>query len=169
LKAQANGETFNSTASTHHNNSNSNNNNTKNTARASNASSTSTNDWKVQQSPVHETSTTQKPLDTPIKNTNTAAVTSSFFTGGTSSGITSSDISVSAEQLVLRAALRLAQDAAASEILGMFAQGRERLEQAALLIDALLLDSGMMRHIGLFVNSSTTASAAGGDTQQRIR
>jgi hypothetical protein len=121
----------------------------------------------VQQSPVYETSTTlQKPLGTTVSNNKN---TSSCFTGGVSSGITSSDISVSAEQLVLRAALRLAQDAAASEILGMFAQGRERLEQAALLIDALLLDSGMMRHIGLFVNSNTSASGTGTDTQQRIR
>jgi hypothetical protein len=126
----------------------------------------------VQQSPVHETSTTvQKPLGTTVGTTvnNSNRNTSSFFTGGVSSGITSSDISVSAEQLVLRAALRLAQDAAASEILGMYAQGRERLEQAALLIDALLLDSGMMRHIGLFVNSSTSASGTATDTQQRIR
>ncbi|CAN0045804.1 unnamed protein product, partial [Ectocarpus sp. 8 AP-2014] len=72
-------------------------------------------------------------------------------------------VAVSARDIVVRAALAMAKESAASEVLGMWEPARKGYEKAALLLETLLLDALVARPEATGANPSR--STVGGSGQ----
>ncbi|CAN0406634.1 unnamed protein product [Ectocarpus sp. 12 AP-2014] len=82
--------------------------------------------------------------------------------GGHEHGAAPAAVAVSARDIVVRAALAMAKESAASEVLGMWEPARKGYEKAALLLETLLLDALVARPEATGANPNRSAVGSSG-------